>query len=434
MGISLTLTEIGNVCLLLFFGTIGYIPILMPNTGGAASGHGQVEQVHGLNHVILVVIWAGILFYLWKSRFRLRWDLLAVKIALFYSAVVVIGGIFSSDPIGALSGGFAITVSTFYAIYLVSKFPLERLSIMLGWVMLLLALLNAFFAVVLPAYGLDHFSHGGAWQGVFHQKNSLGLVMVLGVAIGLSLKPQNAFQRNWKLAIIFLSLAEVGLSASREAWLFCGMLLMVHFVLRLLGRFQPKARVAILLFTLLPCIPIGSAIAANWTELLTSLGRDATLTGRVPLWAAVIEECKKHPWIGLHGEGFWATGNAERIYAAVHWSPTSAHNGYIECLLELGVVGLIPLVVLFIIAFRGSFKMVTSPVGFESSKLWIYTTFVIAAFNLVQTTTGQPNSIAWILLVGGACMLDANSRVRAAAPVYAYPRSTEIKVGTLVRL
>jgi exopolysaccharide production protein ExoQ len=435
MRISLKPAEIGNVCIMLFFGTLGYIPILMPNTGGANSGHGQTEQVHGIDHVILAVIWAGIFYLLFRSRFHLRLDLFACKVAFFYSSVSLAGALFSRDPIGAMSGSVAIVMSTVYAIYLISKFPIERLVIILGWTILVLALATAAFVVALPAYGLDHFSHGGAWQGVFHQKNSLGFVMTLGVGIGLCMRPANVRGRIFKWAVVFLSLAEVGLSLSREAWVICLLVVMLDFLVKLLNRFQKKSRVAIILISLLVAFPIVSVVATNWTEILTSLGRDATLTGRVPLWGAVLQVCRLHPWVGLHGEGFWGTPEAERVYAIVHWSPTSAHNGFIECLLIMGIAGLLPLIVLFGIAFRGGYKVITTMDDFEASRLWIYSVMVIFSFNLIQTTTGQANSIGWVMLVASACMLDANSSARVPAAAYAYrPREMTTKVGSLVRL
>jgi O-antigen ligase len=434
MRISLKPTEIANVCLLLWFGNLGFIPILMPNTGGAASGHGQTDQVHGLNHVLLLAIWLGILYLLFRSRFRLRLDLFACKVAFFYSAVAVLGALFTKDPVGAMSGAVAVTLSTLYAIHLVSKYPVERLVVILGWMMLLLGVANVLFALGLPAYGLDHFTHGGSWQGVTAQKNTLGFVMTLGVGVGLCAKPASVVGVLWKRSIFLLSLAEVGLSRSREAWLICALLLTVHFLIKVLSRFRSKSRGLILVFTLVALFPVVSFLAANWTEILTSLGRDATLTGRVPLWGAVIEQSKLHPWVGLHGEGFWGSPRAEPVYAIIHWQPTSSHNGFLECLLEMGIAGLLPLVLLFLISFRGIFRVLTSETDFEPSRLWTYCVFVIFSFNLIQTTTGQPNSVGWLLLVGSACMLDANSRFRVPASIYAYRRNSEMKLGALIRL
>ena len=191
MRLNLTLKEFGNVCLLLYFGTIGYIPILMPNTGGALTVHGQSEQLHGINHVVLLAVWGGIFWFLLQSHFRLRLDLLSAKVALAYVAVGIGGVLHSADRVGALTGSGEAVIATIYAIYLVSKFSTERLAVMLSWVIMLLAIGSALLAKAMPGYAIDHFGNTGAWQGVFNQKNSLGLVMALGIAIVLALKPRN---------------------------------------------------------------------------------------------------------------------------------------------------------------------------------------------------------------------------------------------------
>ncbi|MGA2456131.1 MAG: O-antigen ligase family protein [Terriglobales bacterium] len=414
MRLNLTLNEFGNVCLLLFFGTIGYVPILMPNTGGALTAQRQMDQVHDINHVILLAIWGGIFYFLLKARFRLRLDLLSAKVALVYCAVVVLGVVWSTDLQSAITTDTSAIISTIYAIFLISKFPSERLAVILSWVVLLLALGSAFFALILPQYGIDHFANTGAWQGVFGQKNSLGLVMVYGITFALVLKPRSVIQRAWKLGILFFCVAEVGLSQSREAWVACAALFLVHSFLNVYSRFAPKSRGPVMFLGFLGASAVAGIAATNWVSLLNLLGRDATLTGRTELWKAVLQECKNHLWVGYNGRGFWGTANATRVDAILRWPATSSHNGFLECLLQLGVVGLLPLLVLFSLAMSNGIKLLLSSSGFESSRLWIYSLLTITIFNMVQDTTGFFNSISWILLVGSACMLEQTAHTQAA--------------------
>ena len=65
-----------------------------------------------------------------------------------------------------------------------------------------------------------------------------------------------------------------------------------------------------------------------------------TLTGRIPLWEVLIPEIGQHPWIGAGFAAFWSPDNLYRIEQLAGFSATSAHNGFVEELLNTGVVGL----------------------------------------------------------------------------------------------
>jgi exopolysaccharide production protein ExoQ len=74
----------------------------------------------------------------------------------------------------------------------------------------------------------------------------------------------------------------------------------------------------------------GSSVAA----FSSSLGRDETLTGRTEVWAAVLPAMEQQPIFGYGFASFWT--DARRKLFEI---PT-AHNGYLDILLELGTVGI----------------------------------------------------------------------------------------------
>jgi exopolysaccharide production protein ExoQ len=72
-----------------------------------------------------------------------------------------------------------------------------------------------------------------------------------------------------------------------------------------------------------------------------------TLTGRIPLWEVLLSELGHHPWIGAGFAAFWSPDNLYRIEQLAGFSATSAHNGFVEELLNTGVVGLAILLTFF---------------------------------------------------------------------------------------
>jgi O-antigen ligase len=65
-----------------------------------------------------------------------------------------------------------------------------------------------------------------------------------------------------------------------------------------------------------------------------------TLTGRIPLWRALIEPIWQHPWLGAGFAAFWSPANVSELGSSVVSGRASSHNGYLEELLNTGVVGL----------------------------------------------------------------------------------------------
>jgi O-antigen ligase len=77
-------------------------------------------------------------------------------------------------------------------------------------------------------------------------------------------------------------------------------------------------------------------------EYLTRGNVEATenLTGRVPLWQAVIQEVGQRPWLGAGFAAFWGSLDVLNSFQIQDLAAPSAHNGYLEELLGTGVVGL----------------------------------------------------------------------------------------------
>ena len=82
-------------------------------------------------------------------------------------------------------------------------------------------------------------------------------------------------------------------------------------------------------------------------ELFDAAGRDESLSGRGDLWQAVQYEIEKTPMVG-HGFGsFWVEGKGRELVQT--WNPRQSHHAYLDVLLDLGVLGLIIVILLFVV-------------------------------------------------------------------------------------
>lgn len=87
-----------------------------------------------------------------------------------------------------------------------------------------------------------------------------------------------------------------------------------------------------------------TGLVANAPVILAALGRNTTLSGRTEFWPLVIDNIGQRLWLGYGYHTFWLNGwegNAANVwvYLPQGFEPPHAHNGYLDLLLGLGVVG-----------------------------------------------------------------------------------------------
>jgi O-antigen ligase len=80
------------------------------------------------------------------------------------------------------------------------------------------------------------------------------------------------------------------------------------------------------------------------------LNRDPTLTGRVFLWQQAAS-LQPNPLLGAGFESFWLGERLKRMWAIHWWHPNEAHNGYIEIYLNLGIIGCVLMLGVFLSTF-----------------------------------------------------------------------------------
>ena len=229
-----------------------------------------------------------------------------------------------------------------FAWYACASFPMERMIRMIAACALVSAVASAAAALALPAVGvMTEGDLAGAWNGVYAHKNPLGWMMILGCLSYGWLWAQTPQRRvRYGLYIVFCFAVAV-MSRSRTAQL---MILLLPVVACGIGvaKLGGLSR-----FWAVYLLIVGGAVAAvlGWlffADVMTALGKDPTLTGRVPLWSFLLGDVAERPMLG-YGYGAYfldVSAHLQWIRRLVDWSAPEAHEGYIELLLQLGIPGL----------------------------------------------------------------------------------------------
>ena len=152
-----------------------------------------------------------------------------------------------------------------------------------------------------------------------------------------------------RLIAAFASICTVGLllfSHSKTAVGLSGattILIFAVWALRWTGQY--KGVFAIIYFLIAAATTI-AVLATGLEDTLTLLTGDPTLTGRTQLWQYVLARWEESPYLGQGFGALWQVGPETQEYlrrAHVDWVMNEAHNGYLDVLAQIGIIGLLVL-------------------------------------------------------------------------------------------
>jgi len=366
--------------------------------------------MYGITLGFVVLHWRKFMRALRASGWVLALALLALASTLW-----------SSDPDFTFHRSLVLIATTTFGIYFGSRYELARQVRLLAWTFIILAMLSAACALLLPQYGIDSQLHPGDWQGILGHKSRLGEMMALAILVLWSAK--GVLPRAVRIAALPFCAVVMLMSGSRTALLVSLALVLLLPSYRIL-----RARMTTLVPLAIVFLAAGAgvvllAIRAR-AHLLASLGREATLTGRTKIWTAVWRAISSHLVLGYGFSGFWAGlhGESARVSAMLGFVARHAHNGFLDLWLELGIAGLALFTAGYFQAAGNGFRLLrVSP---DRLACWplLYLAFLFLC-DLVERLVPRQNDIYWAVYV--AVVVSAAQAVRkrrqskAASPVRA---------------
>lgn len=332
--------------------------------------------------------------------------------------VAAISFIWSFEKLNTLKDILTITGSSLFGLYFASRYTLKQQLELMGWTYAITIVLSFIFAVAIPKLGIMGAAHQGKWRGIFSHKNGLGQAMVYSFLTFMFLVYQDKKHKLLMWLGMSLSIILLLLSASTSSMFNLFILVIVFFTLYIV-------RLPYLL--MIPVIALIITVGEfsylwsidNSSAIFNSVGKDATLTGRTDLWQLTTDMIWKQPWIGYGFGGFWQGLNGAEsgyILRAVTWSPSHPHNGFLQLLLDLGILGFVIFSIGFSIAAIRALNLVRATTAVAA--LW---PIVHMAQLLITSTTETQlfasNNVGWILYVAVVFSLKPSDleRSRSAA-------------------
>jgi exopolysaccharide production protein ExoQ len=194
--------------------------------------------------------------------------------------------------------------------------------------------------IVAPSHAMAMDYGTGSARGIFPHKNLFGAAMAMGLLVEWYAFDEGTFARLTKFVSLGLLSGLLVVSRSVTSIVTVAATLLILWLFEKLHRRYHIPLPAMLLFVagLLVGIALFGIDTGAFTEMM---GRSRDLTGRTDLWHSVGSMILDRPLLGYGFSGFWGGASIES-YAVenyVGWSPTYSHNGYLEILLNLGIVG-----------------------------------------------------------------------------------------------
>ena len=263
------------------------------------------------------------------------------------------------------------------------------------------ALSSYLLVAFLPSVSIRSIDASRAWQGLFVQKNVLGLTMVFFFATAHYTEARSLltqfFHKVYMAAVVIL----IVMSQSRTAWIEL-FLLLCYFLFESqyirIGKMERGVALATIVVAILAVV----GIAINFGgDIAVALGKTTDMTGRTGIFQAVYPELWKRPMLGFGYQAFWLGLKGESANVLLtpgHSAVANAENGILQMWLELGVVGTAAVLIFLLQAFRNAIRCLA-----HSPSKFIRWNCAIIFLSLLGVINGDkfmyPDSLVWVFFV-----------------------------------
>jgi len=365
------------------------------------------DHAKGFFSGLLLLVVYGTFFILFRGKGK---QLLSNFFFLFrqpflglYLGLIVFSVFWSDNPPITLKATFGLFFFSLFAVHFARKYNWQELSTIFRWNSLFIALYSIFSALFIPSIGICR----KGWCGGFGHPIDLGVLM----AMGASLWMLNAlFNRRYRLRSCLgtiLCIVVMQFANSAGAFLVFATLAIVVLTTTFLKRLNFTQAFIFFVLLLFSFGATSVLVIANFDNFLSFFDKDITLTGRIPLWTLLVQDkVTEHPWFGYGYNAFWQRwrGNdspAADIVSAIvgngrDWV-SHAHNGFLDIVLNIGLIGLLIFVILFFINIFQTIKLIINSRRSDSFLPLIILTFVFMT-NLSNSPIMIP-SLVWFQFI-----------------------------------
>jgi O-antigen ligase len=327
--------------------------------------------------------------------------------------------LWSIDPGVTLRRGVAALFTTLAGVVIAERFSWPRFLEVFASAYGAAVVLSFASALLAPQYGRMAVEFPGAWRGVWGHKNLLGYHMSIAFTVFAASAIANPPRRALWVAAVAASVALMLLSGSKTSLASC-LIAGACIPLVAVARRGPAGAVAATFLWVGALVALLFALYAAPDLLLGLAGKDATLTGRTRIWAAVLRQIALRP---VTGYGYGAVWDSPSLWGPLPWISKQqgfviheAHNTWLGLWLELGYLGLAAWTALFgAVWIRAIAALYARPSAYFALPFLV----VYSLHAFTESVALQPNDLVWLMFMAVAVKLAARAAPPAPAPAWA---------------
>jgi len=296
----------------------------------------------------------------WLDIHLLDLDQRYYPLYLFVLVIFVESMLVTRYPSEELVSCLRLSMTLYFAIWLQERFDFQRMVELIGFAQGIFVFFCLVFIIRYPSLAYESGdSFHRALKGLYFTKNSFASELSMGILVSAYLAknklktPREAAGWLALLAVQTLMILLCQATGPLLCTILALLFLFVPDLFRLPWGLGYIAGNIVFLFGTLTLMPY-----LAW--IFEALGKDATLTGRIPLWRGVIDMMSNHNTLTGFGYAmFWRDSRATYLlhrqfdsWSSLGSISTGAHNVLLELWLNIGLLGLAAFFLMLAYAFR----------------------------------------------------------------------------------
>jgi exopolysaccharide production protein ExoQ len=338
-----------------------------------------------------------------------------MKVVMALSLLAPLSAVWSQNPSNSLRRGAFLVLGTLFAFGLVRSYGAQQLAELLVMAGVTSGVLGIVVSVVLPQLGLDA-GNGNAWQGIFHSKNGCAQVMLFFLTAAISFKFRSRTMSVLRYLLFVVAFVMIVMANAKTAWILTPAYILLIVVATKLKRFARRDATILAVACVSGVVVLAVLVPIVLPLVLPFLGKDSSLSGRLPLWGAAFLSMMKRPLLGYGFASFWTglQGESLNIFMSTQFEIHQAQNGLLELGLQLGLVGIGLVVLSLVRAFRDA--MVCFQYAHSDVVNWYVGLLALTiSYNVDEAFFARENFLPWLLYLVACTGLAEEAQKAAAA-------------------